>query len=69
MVEHRGAARDRRARQREGEPRVVELPVPVAHRAREALHPQSLREAQRLRGAQELGAALALLAGEQVIDQ
>src|SRR5258706_591484 len=69
MVQHRGAASDRRTREGKREPGVVELPVPVLDGARQVAALQARCPLERLRGAQEFAARVPVLAGEQVVQR
>src|SRR5258706_486433 len=69
MVQHRGAASDRRTREGKREPGLVELPVPVLDGARQVAALQARCPLERLRGAQEFAARVPVLAGEQVVQR
>ena len=67
MVEHDRALAGRGARERDRQPRIVELPVPVLDAAGQAAHLHVGQQLARARGRQELGVAQAARAGERVV--
>ncbi len=67
VVQHQRTAPQCGARQQQGQPRIVELPVPVLHTADQALRPHGGQQFARASGGQPFGRAQALAAGQHVV--